>query len=109
MLETAQLVVIEDAERMNLPSVASIISDDALTIKEWSRPPRRLASCHRVMLFVKEKQPRFENAGRFYPIQCTETCMGTAEMTNALREVMTTPALDALRELLAERPVATHL
>ena len=105
LLEAAQLVVIEDAERVHLPSIKATVSHDSVLINERYRPARQITSYHRVMLLMKERKPWMSDARRFYPIQCTEMCMGTAEMANALREVVTTPAIDALREVLSARPV----
>ena len=104
LMEITQLVVIEDAERLHLPSLKSIITDPFVTIR-GRHAARVVPSSHRTLLLVSELQASLFDR-RFYPIHCTEECMGDPETIESLRHIFSTPALDALRAMLLARPVS---
>jgi len=104
-MELARLVVIDGWEKVNVHKLKSLISDDSIAIRERQGPLRSATSHHRVMLLVDEMPHSLQGARRVYPIHCTEACMGSEENAAALHELVTTPALDALREMLTSRRI----
>ena len=104
LMESTQLVVIENAERLHIPAVKSIITNPLVTIR-GRQATRVVPSAHRTLLIVSELQASLGDR-RFYPIHCTEECMNDPETIETLRRIFTSPCLDALREMLLARTVS---
>ena len=104
LMEFTQLVVIEDAERLHLPDLRGIISNQLVTIRGM-HPPRNVPSSHRMLIIVKELQASLTCTRTFYPIHCTEECMWDPVTMDGLRRIVTPPAINALRDILLARDV----
>ena len=91
LMEGTRLVVIEDAKRLHIPDLKSLISDSDIVIRERGRGDRLVPSSHRVVLTIDTMRAGFDKR-RFFPIHCSPVPSDCV-------------SLDLVRELLLSRPV----
>lgn len=93
----ARLVVLQEPHRPGSPALKQLLSDSTLVVHDPFE--RAVPSSHRLLL-TAEAMPA---ARSLRVIRCTDRSLGTH--SGLLHELLTTPALDALRQLLLARPV----
>ena len=100
-MAAAKLVVIEQADQLSVSSLKSLIRDPHVLIRERG-VAQLVPSFHHLLLTTRELRPSLYDR-RFVPIHCAER--PSSEYAGTLHQILTTPALDAVRDVLRARPL----